>query len=167
LNPRVKELLERCLEKIPKKRWQAIGDIRAEIEKLIVTPLSVAVAPVVSTQPLWKRAAAPLAAAMVTGLAAGYGAWTMKPEPPRPLAATTARRYGPPTASPWRFSPIGKATTRYSCSARTDQQHPASEQTGPGPGSRAAIVVARRCPPALQRAERQRIHTVADDNERP
>jgi len=30
INPRLKELLERCLEKSPRKRWQAIGDVRAE-----------------------------------------------------------------------------------------------------------------------------------------
>ena len=31
LNPRVAELLRRCLDKAPKKRWQAIGDVRAEL----------------------------------------------------------------------------------------------------------------------------------------
>ena len=30
LNPRIAELLRRCLEKNPKRRWQAIGDLRAE-----------------------------------------------------------------------------------------------------------------------------------------
>ena len=38
LNPRVQELLRRCLEKSPKKRWQAIGDVRAEIEAIAVEP---------------------------------------------------------------------------------------------------------------------------------
>ena len=32
LNPRLYELLRRCLDKNPKKRWQAMGDLRAEIE---------------------------------------------------------------------------------------------------------------------------------------
>ena len=33
LNPRVHELVRRCLEKQPKRRWQAMGDLRAELEE--------------------------------------------------------------------------------------------------------------------------------------
>jgi hypothetical protein len=40
LNPRLSELLRRCLEKNPKKRWQAIGDVRAEIEIIAAAPHS-------------------------------------------------------------------------------------------------------------------------------
>jgi len=32
LNPRVVDLLRRCLDKNPKRRWQAAGDLRAELE---------------------------------------------------------------------------------------------------------------------------------------
>jgi serine/threonine protein kinase len=38
LNPRISELLRRCLEKSPKRRWQAIGDVRAEIEMIAAAP---------------------------------------------------------------------------------------------------------------------------------
>ena len=38
LNPRLRELLRRCLEKTPKRRWQAIGDVRAELEAISVDP---------------------------------------------------------------------------------------------------------------------------------
>ena len=38
LNPRLRDLLRRCLEKNPKKRWQAIGDVRAEIEAIAADP---------------------------------------------------------------------------------------------------------------------------------
>ena len=38
LNPRLGELLKRCLEKNPRKRWQAIGDVRAELEAIAVAP---------------------------------------------------------------------------------------------------------------------------------
>ena len=34
-NPRLVELLRRCLEKNPKKRWHAAADVRVEIEGLI------------------------------------------------------------------------------------------------------------------------------------
>jgi serine/threonine-protein kinase len=38
LNPRLVELLRRCLEKSPKKRWPAIGDVRAELETIAPAP---------------------------------------------------------------------------------------------------------------------------------
>jgi serine/threonine protein kinase/Tol biopolymer transport system component len=37
LNPRVVDLLRRCLDKNPKRRWQAAGDLRAELETLAVS----------------------------------------------------------------------------------------------------------------------------------
>ncbi len=38
LHPRLKELLGRCLEKNPKKRWQDVGDLRVEIEAVLADP---------------------------------------------------------------------------------------------------------------------------------
>ena len=38
LNPRLTELVRRCLEKPPKRRWQAAGDLRAEIEAIMTAP---------------------------------------------------------------------------------------------------------------------------------
>jgi Tol biopolymer transport system component len=38
LNPRIPDLLRRCLEKSPKRRWQAVGDLRAEIETAAAAP---------------------------------------------------------------------------------------------------------------------------------
>ena len=38
LNPGVRRLLERCLTKNPKGRWQAIGDVRLEIEASLASP---------------------------------------------------------------------------------------------------------------------------------
>src|SRR5688572_11938870 len=34
LNPRVRELLCRCLEKNPKRRWHAVADLRMEMEAI-------------------------------------------------------------------------------------------------------------------------------------
>jgi WD40 repeat protein len=58
LNPRIVELLKRCLEKSPKRRWQAAGDLRAEIETILATqPETGEVAAVgAQPQPLWQRA---------------------------------------------------------------------------------------------------------------
>ncbi len=38
LNPRVAALLRRCLDKSPRRRWQAAGDLRAEIEAIRSAP---------------------------------------------------------------------------------------------------------------------------------
>jgi eukaryotic-like serine/threonine-protein kinase len=38
LHPRLVELVKRCLDKQPKRRWQAIGDVRAELETIAATP---------------------------------------------------------------------------------------------------------------------------------
>src|SRR5262245_17848463 len=40
LNPRLTELLKRCFEKPPRRRWQAIGDVRAELETIATAPTS-------------------------------------------------------------------------------------------------------------------------------
>src|SRR5262249_41433649 len=41
LNPRLREVLRRCLEKNPKLRWHAIGDARVEIEAVLSDPSGV------------------------------------------------------------------------------------------------------------------------------
>jgi len=59
LNPRLPELLRRCLEKNPKRRWQAAGDLRAELDTVAAAPRA-APAPaliqvVAQPRPLWRR----------------------------------------------------------------------------------------------------------------
>jgi serine/threonine-protein kinase len=38
LNPRLPDLIKRCLDKNPRRRWQAIGDVRAELETMRPRP---------------------------------------------------------------------------------------------------------------------------------
>ena len=38
LHPRLRDVISRCLEKEPKKRWQAIGDLRLELEAIAAAP---------------------------------------------------------------------------------------------------------------------------------
>ena len=88
-NPRLIELVARCLQKSPKRRWQHIGDVRAELESLARTPRSTilpAFVPV-PARPLWKRALIPAACALVAAAIAGTAAWRFKPEP-RPAVVT-------------------------------------------------------------------------------
>ena len=42
VNPRVFDLIRRCLEKSPRRRWQAIGDLRTEIEAIAAAPRTTA-----------------------------------------------------------------------------------------------------------------------------
>jgi serine/threonine-protein kinase len=86
--PRLKEALQRCLEKNPKRRWQAIGDLRVELEHILVDPTE-GVAPLASaaTPAAGLKAALPYMAAAAVG--AAFGAWMLKPAPapePRPIA---------------------------------------------------------------------------------
>src|SRR5438093_13052933 len=84
LNPRLHDLLRRCLEKNPKRRWQAIGDVRAEIETIAADPHggSAIMQIVAPPRPLWRRAVPIVAAAVATGALGAAAAWRLKPAPP-------------------------------------------------------------------------------------
>ena len=87
LHPRLKEILQRCLEKDPKRRWQAIGDVRIDLERLLATGevLAPATTGVLSPKAkLWM--VLPWVAAAV--FAAASAAWVLKPaatRDPRPI----------------------------------------------------------------------------------
>ena len=85
LNPRLIELLRRCLEKSPKKRWHAAADVRVEVESLIGRAEVRDEVPHSTARPLWRRAAPILATALVAGVISGGAAWMLKPEPHRPI----------------------------------------------------------------------------------
>src|SRR5206468_1690461 len=74
VNPRLPDLIKRCLDKNPKRRWQAIGDVRAELESIAAHP-RVMPDTAASRPPLWRRLL-PLAAIAViaAGMTAG-GMW--------------------------------------------------------------------------------------------
>src|SRR5678815_4082543 len=58
LNPLLRDLLKRCLEKNPRRRWYAIGDVRMEIEAIRTNPSATsALQPITTTEtrPSWKR----------------------------------------------------------------------------------------------------------------
>ena len=82
LNPRLVELLRRCLEKNPKKRWHAAADVRVEIEGLIDRATVVEPVEVAATRRPWWRRALPVAAGVIVGaLIAGPAVWMLPPEP--------------------------------------------------------------------------------------
>src|SRR5262249_19566385 len=74
LNPKISQLIRRAVEKEPKRRWQAVGDMRVEIEAAMADPHEQAVA----DRPLWKRTiplvvTAALVAAGTAGLMWNFG----------------------------------------------------------------------------------------------
>jgi len=91
LNPRLHDLLRRCLEKTPKRRWQAMGDVRAEIETIATDPrgasaIAQAGAP---PRPLSRRAIPVVATAIVASALTGFVVWTAKRSTPQPVARFT------------------------------------------------------------------------------
>ena len=100
LSPRLTDLVKRCLDKHPKRRWQAIGDVRHELESLAanprqsaVTPAAASSAPPTPAPPLWR--ALPVAAAIVVTAGATAGIFlATRPAPPIPLVSRFVVPYG-------------------------------------------------------------------------
>jgi Tol biopolymer transport system component len=84
--PRLRRLLERCLEHDPKQRLRDVGEARVEIARILggapeaplpSGPAVAAATPSPSRPSWWVAAAIPL-----VGLAAAAAAWLLKPSPP-------------------------------------------------------------------------------------
>ena len=89
LNPRLVDLLRRCLEKNPKKRWHAVGDLRVELETIATAPHKVppAMTRAEPLTPLWKRAVPVLVTALVVAGLTSAAWWYVRPSTP-PLTVT-------------------------------------------------------------------------------
>ena len=88
LHPNLQQLLRRCLEKEPKQRWQAVGDVRFEMEQLLADPSGVIVQPAADVVQALPRPVLPwvLASVVLTGLLTAVVTWTLKPQPQNPVA---------------------------------------------------------------------------------
>ena len=86
LHPSIQPLLRRCLNKEPKDRWQAAGDVRIEIEQALADPNGLLVQPaadVISARP---RSTLPWVAAMVLAVAlTAIAVWALKPSLAKPV----------------------------------------------------------------------------------
>src|SRR5262249_2043432 len=79
LNPRIQELVQRCLQKNPKRRWQAVGDLRVELELIASSPHVATPAALLQDQrPLWKRAIPLFITAIVFSATAGVITWNLR-----------------------------------------------------------------------------------------
>jgi serine/threonine-protein kinase len=91
LSRRLVDLIRRCLEKNPKQRWHAAGDLRVELEAVAEAPLALPAPPAAAPAPLWKRAAA-MAAVAVGAAALTSAAWwySRPPAAPPPIVSRFA-----------------------------------------------------------------------------
>jgi eukaryotic-like serine/threonine-protein kinase len=105
LHPRVHETLRRCLQKNPKLRWQAMGDVRIEIEAVLASPQGATVVEeqgTVSNKPFWRRAL-PIGAAVVLSAAiSSVVVWNFKP-----TAALQVTRFAVPLGDGQQFTNFG------------------------------------------------------------
>ena len=81
IHPEIRELIRRCLEREPKKRWHDVGDVRVEIEQVLSDPTGAMVETVAAQTP--RRALAPwvLATFIVATIIASVTTWYVKPAP--------------------------------------------------------------------------------------
>ncbi len=91
INPRIQELLRRCLEKEPKNRWQAVGDVRVEVEQVLGDPDGLVVQPVADVvqappRPVLRWVGATF---LVTAIVAAIATWNLKPHPPMSVVRFT------------------------------------------------------------------------------
>ena len=80
LHPRLRLLLERCLEKETKDRCHDVADVRVDIQKVLADPNGVIVQPVAEVAQVATQSKLPWIAALVAvAVVAGVGAWTLRP----------------------------------------------------------------------------------------
>jgi serine/threonine-protein kinase len=80
LPTRLVEAIERALEKNPKRRWQAVGDLRAELDRIAISPRA-ALTPGIRRQP-WRRGLPYLVGILVGSVVTGWMVWVVRPDRP-------------------------------------------------------------------------------------
>src|SRR5262245_15933590 len=84
LNPRVPELLRRCLDKDPRRRWHAIADARVEIAAILADPQGSLTATPLSRGRSSRQRTLAIAVALLIGAAiAAPAAWFYNAAPAR------------------------------------------------------------------------------------
>jgi serine/threonine protein kinase len=85
INPRVREVITRCLQKEQKKRYRDIGEAQYEIEQVLADPSGVFSQPSFLAKPRRRVRVGLSSVAAITILGiivAGIAVWTLKPVPP-------------------------------------------------------------------------------------
>ena len=82
LHPRLRETVERCLEKQVARRYQDIGDVKVDIEKVLTDPSGVIVRPITESVHAKPQSKLPWVAAIVlSSVVASLAVWNLRPEP--------------------------------------------------------------------------------------
>ena len=84
LHPRVRELLERCLEKTQRRRYHDIADVRGDIERVLADPAGLVVRPSSGEDAAPDRAGSLkwVAALVCVAVIVAVAAWYLQPVPP-------------------------------------------------------------------------------------
>jgi serine/threonine-protein kinase len=87
LHPRIRHLLERCLEKRRRDRFAGISDARVELERALADPRGLLAAPAAESPEAGRRrsvrfAAAALGAVLLAAITTALSVWQLKPAPP-------------------------------------------------------------------------------------
>ena len=102
VTPRLRELLRRCLEKQPKRRWHSAADVRLELEAIAQQPHEPAalVASHAAPAPVWRRVMPWAAGALIGGLLAAPAAWVSRPA----AVSSAVTRFGIPLPDGQQFT---------------------------------------------------------------
>jgi serine/threonine protein kinase len=82
LNPRIPHFLSRAIEKEPRQRWQAVGDMRVELEAIAVEGAVLVQADrALVPKPLWRRLIPVIITGVLIGALTAFTVWNLKPLP--------------------------------------------------------------------------------------
>ena len=115
LHPRLRDVISRCLEKDPRKRWQAIGDLRLELEAIAAAPHDTTDprALTAAARPRWQLAlTAAIAAVAAAGITGGVLWRWLQPAAPAivrfQIALNEGQRFSATARNFMVMSPDGK-----------------------------------------------------------
>ena len=89
LHPRIRFLLERCLDKLAKDRLSSISDARVEVEKALAEPGVVLTQPIPEAAKTAKPSMLPWALAFVLAVVAGAAGWILRAPEPDPVSRSS------------------------------------------------------------------------------
>ena len=147
LNPRIIDLLRRCLDKHPRRRWQAAGDLRAEIEAVRTAPTAAAVESrsAAAPKPLWRRAIPIAATAVLSAAVAGGVVWWNIPAAVRPtivrfsIPLNEGDAFANTSTRPMAISPDGTRVV-YASNGRLYSRELSKAQATPVPGTDQMVI---------------------------
>jgi serine/threonine protein kinase/Tol biopolymer transport system component len=110
LHPKIREMLERCLEKDPRNRYSGISDARVDIKKVLADPRGILTQQVSSVESqAGRRSLIPWAALTVILIAvAGTIIWHLKPAPPPEPKQVTRFVYELPEGQQFNLNQAGR-----------------------------------------------------------